>query len=96
MHALQARERERERGAPDDARLAAARRAAEEREAELRMAMRDGEAKLRERISRLDEDKQDLRRCVRKRLDGDESLLGSRWSNLAEQVLLCACAGVIC
>ncbi len=59
----QARDRERERGATDDARLAAARRAAEDREAELRKAMRDGEAKLRERISRLDEDNQDLRRC---------------------------------
>ena len=87
LHALQARERERERGAPDDARLAAARRAAEEREAELRRAMRDGEAKLRERISRLDEDNQDLRRCVCKRLDGDDSLLGSSGVILPEQVL---------
>ncbi|KAK9917759.1 hypothetical protein WJX75_007885 [Coccomyxa subellipsoidea] len=69
---IKARERERERGAPDDARLAAARRAAEEREAELRRAMRDGEAKLRERISRLDEDNQDLRRSlVRARADAE-------------------------
>lgn len=57
--------KEREHGAPEDAgRLAAARRAAEEREAELRRAMRDGEAKLRERIARLDDDNQDLRRCT--------------------------------
>lgn len=61
-HVCQAKERERERPAQDDGRLAAAKRAAEEREAELRRAMRDGEAKLRERITRLDEDNQDLRR----------------------------------
>ena len=42
--------------------MAAAKRAAGEREAELRQAMRDGEAKLRERITRLDEDNQELRR----------------------------------
>ena len=38
--------------------------AAEEREAEVRKAMREGEAKLRERIARLDADNQDLRKWV--------------------------------
>jgi len=42
--------------------VAAAKRAADEREAELRRAIRDGEAKLRERISCLDNDNQELRR----------------------------------
>ena len=56
---LQARERA---GAAGKGELAAARRAAGEREAELRQAMREGEAKLRERIGRLDDDAQELRR----------------------------------
>ena len=56
---LQARERA---GAGSKSELAAARRAAGEREAELRQAMREGEAKLRERIGRLDDDAQELRR----------------------------------
>ena len=49
-------------GAAGKGEMAAAKRAAGEREAELRQAMRDGEAKLRERIARLDEDNQELRR----------------------------------
>lgn len=56
---LQTRERA---GTAGRGELAAAKRAAEEREAELRRAMREGEAKLRERIARLDDDNQDLRR----------------------------------
>ena len=56
---LQARERA---GLAGKGELAAARRAAGEREAELRQAMREGEAKLRERIGRLDDDAQELRR----------------------------------
>ena len=56
---LQARERA---GAAGKGELAAARRAVGEREAELRQAMREGEAKLRERIGRLDDDAQELRR----------------------------------
>ncbi len=57
--AVQARERS---GSASRGELAAAKRAADEREVELRRAMREGEAKLRERISRLDEDNQELRR----------------------------------
>ena len=60
----QARERERERAGADGERLDRLRRAADEREAELRSAMRDGEARLRDRIARLDADNQDLRRCA--------------------------------
>ncbi len=58
---MQARERS---GSASRAELAAAKRAADEREAELRRGMRDGEAKLRERISRLDDDNQELRRSA--------------------------------
>lgn len=59
---MQARERS---GSASRSELAAAKRAADEREVELRLAMREGEAKLRERISRLDEDNQELRRSGR-------------------------------
>lgn len=42
--------------------LAAARRSSDEREAELRKAMRDGEEKLRQRIERHEADNAELRR----------------------------------
>ena len=58
---MQARERS---GSASRGELAAAKRAADEREAELRRAMREGEGKLRERISRLDDDNQELRRSA--------------------------------
>ena len=58
---MQAQERT---GPASRSEVAAAKRAAEEREAELRRVMREGEAKLRERIARLDEDNQELRRCA--------------------------------
>lgn len=63
---VQARERT---GSASRSELAAAKRAADEREVELRRGMREGEAKLRERISRLDEDNQELRRSGRSLLD---------------------------
>ena len=51
-----------EKGGALSSALAAARRASDERESELRKAMRDGEAKLKDRVERLEADNALLRR----------------------------------
>ncbi len=51
-----------EKGGALSSALAAARKASDERENELRKAMRDGEAKLKERVERLESDNASLRR----------------------------------
>lgn len=51
-----------EKGGALSSALAAARRASDEREGELRKAMREGEAKLKDRVERLESDNASLRR----------------------------------
>lgn len=52
-----------EKGGALSSALAAARKASDERESELRKAMREGEAKLKDRVERLETDNASLRRC---------------------------------
>ncbi|KAK9867121.1 hypothetical protein WJX84_009347 [Apatococcus fuscideae] len=75
--AKQAGRAEAEKGASVSTLLANARRAADEREAELRKAMREGEAKLQTRNGQLESDIATLRRSV-ERLEGDVELLEKR------------------
>ena len=51
-----------EKGGALSSALAAARKASDERESELRKAMREGESKLKERVERLENDNASLRR----------------------------------
>ena len=65
MQCTQAGRVEAEKGASVTTLLANARRAADEREAELRKAMRDGEGKLQTRICQLETESAGLRRFVK-------------------------------
>ena len=64
-----------EKGGALTAALAAARKSSDEREGELRRAMREGEMKLRDRIERLEADNANLRRCAALRITAAKLVL---------------------